>query len=368
VAVSTQACSSGPLPPNLALGTPSPAPVQSSPSGATPPPTGSPSPSPTFPINGAGIDLPSAAKDLLARTEFTRGRHDGNISIVFPSVAELRVPIINSGYLEFSFWPEHSWLTIVEPGQKSTTFYDVDVTTGEKRAIARLPAAPAVDEEFAVGRDPTGEVLVVADETVGVLGIDVGHGAVDVVVPTVVRGQDRGEVLWSPTGESVAAPRCDESTCTTEVIDTRTWTPVTVVGPFAPLALTDEYIIGTAGTDGRQLAVIDLATGEAKAVIPDLVEVWGAFATTDGGFTVTGGAERDDGLEQRVYQLDPGDGSSRPIYSGSTSNGRSFMYGDWSTPDWALLLGPENDQLILIDAHTLLVYDETLHTIDHPDG
>jgi len=38
------------------------------------------------------------------------------------------------------------------------------------------------------------------------------------------------------------------------------------------------------------------------------------------------------------------------------------------TPDWALLLGPENDQLILIDAHTLLVYDETLHTIDHPDG
>jgi hypothetical protein len=42
--------------------------------------------------------------------------------------------------------------------------------------------------------------------------------------------------------------------------------------------------------------------------------------------------------------------------------------GTRRAPDWALLLGPENDQLILIDAHTLLVYDETLHTIDHPDG
>jgi hypothetical protein len=286
---------------------------------------------------------------------------------VFPSVAELRVPISDSGYLEFNFWPDHSWLTIVEMGQKSTTFYDVDVGSGEKRTIARLPAVPPVDEEFAVGRDPAGSLLLVADETLGVLRMDVERGSVDVVVPAVVRGQDRRQVLWSPTGRSAAAPMCDDSTCTTEVIDTQTWTSITV-GPFVPFALTDEFVIGKARMDSRQLAVVDLASGDAKAVIPELVEPWAAFASTDGGFTVTGGAVSDEGLEQRVYQLDPHDGSSRPIYSRSTTDGRSVLYDDWSTPDWVLLLGPENDQLILIDAHTLLVYDETLHTIDHPDG
>jgi hypothetical protein len=340
---------------------------------ATPSPAVSPSPPrQSFPISGSGV-LPESAMDLLSNIAFFRGRHDGQLSVVFPGAASFRVPIAESGSAKFDYWPEHSWLTLVEPGQRSADFYDVDISSGERVLIGHLANVEIpVDEELAVSRDPTGNTLIVAGTRIGVLRLDIASGGFDVVVPGPTDGlrnpsYERKYLKWSPTGASLASPRCDDETCVTEIISTTDWTYITLA-PFIPEAITDTQVIGQASRRDLRWQLVDLASGEPAPVLPEIVEGWNAYSRSDGSFVADGGAPSADGLRLQVFELDPVARGSGLIYDVLPVNGRSFMYEDWTSPDWVLLLGPENDELILVDTHTRETYDETLHTVDHPEG
>ena len=316
--------------------------------------------------------MPEPARELLSRTEFTRGRHNGRVSIVFPGVAEFRVPISESGSLMVDFWPERTWLTIIEPTRRSADFYDVDIVTGEKSPIVRINSIDIpVDEELVATRDRTGSNLIVAGSRVGVIRVDTSSGAIQRIVAAPSGDTDRrGErkfLYWSPSGESLASPLCDEETCSTEVIATDDWSYVTVA-PFAPTAITDQFVLGGATLDTQGWLLVDLATGEPTPVLFGHQEGWSARPTTEGRFIANGGVVNELGERQQLFELDPQTLESRPIYDASAEDGRSYMHPAWTSPDWVLLLGPETNQLIVVDANTGAVYDGTLHTTDQPEG
>lgn len=73
-------------------------------------------------------------------------------------------------------------------------------------------------------------------------------------------------------------------------------------------------------------------------------------------------------MHEQVFELDPSTLATRQLYDVLPVDGRAFMYEEWTSPDWVMLLGPETDQLILIDTDTGQVYDETINTADRPDG
>ncbi len=122
--------------------------------------------------------------------------------------------------------------------------------------------------------DPTGRWLFV---TAGSQGADAGVMALDprsaetrvLVPPAKVPGDhERYLLLWSPTGKTLVSTLCNFQSCFVDIIDAGSMTSTRLGQQFAPLAVTDRYLIGRQRAD-REWAAFDLATGKISDLAVD---------------------------------------------------------------------------------------------------
>jgi hypothetical protein len=79
---------------------------------------------------------------------------------------------------------------------------------------------------------------------------------------------ERYLLLWSPTGRMLVSTLCNFESCFVDIIDAGSMTSTRLDQRFAPLAVTDRYLIGRQRAD-REWAVLDLETGKISDLAVD---------------------------------------------------------------------------------------------------
>lgn len=142
----------------------------------------------------------------------------------------------------------------------------VGIADPDTRSIVEM-VAPFGGNTITPRVDPTGRWLFV---TAGSQGADAGIVALDprsaetrvIVPPAKVQGDyERYLLLWSPTGKTLVSTLCNFQSCFVDLIDAGSMTSSRLDQQFAPLAVTDRYLIGRQSAD-RAWAALDLATGK----------------------------------------------------------------------------------------------------------
>lgn len=129
-------------------------------------------------------------------------------------------------------------------------------------------ASPFDGPPFDAVVDPSGEWLFLH---AGANGVDEGVVALNprtaeqrVLAPRskLKNSNDvRNHLLWSPTGDTLVSTLCDLRRFLVDVIDVRAMTATRLHSPFAAVAATDRYLVGS-GPEGSLWQVLDLTAGE----------------------------------------------------------------------------------------------------------
>jgi hypothetical protein len=191
---------------------------------------------------------------------------------------------------------------------------------------------PATSTVLAAG-SPDGKLIAV--------GVDLGvllvrDGSPTVLVPpteTDVAVQ-RGDILWSPTGATVASPLCTELSCVTDVVDLAsemTWK----LPDFVPLAISDQVVVGYNSEADRAWRFRSLKDGtELSARSGVIVDAYSAVARSDGRFVLSG---EDDAGVLTFTLADPA-GAAEVVFR-RDPDGTNVLYPAWRSDD-QVVLGP----------------------------
>jgi len=303
------------------------------PSGAPPADPGAsdaPPPAPTPELPGA--ELPSAAQTLIEDTlvAFTDPRPDGTGNWVAGTLTKGWGVLPYSGY-EAQVRTDWNRVIVARPVPGFTIVEEV-LPGGTIQEIYRT--ADGLTSSTHVAARAQHPVIALAGVDLGVVLVDEGTGEVVKVVPpaeSLVPVQ-RGELYWSPSGQTLASPLCTEETCILDIVTIEDHS-MRLLQDFIPVAVSDRFAVGYRSLADRALRVVDLSTSVESKVQTEITSPRAALALPDGSFLLSGRLE---GGELGFARLDPAAGAATTVYSTKED---VLLYPQWVSSQFAVL-GP----------------------------
>ncbi len=321
------------------------------PSGAPPAdPGASDAPPPVPTAEPPGAELPSAAQTLIENTlvAFTDPRPNGTGNWVVGTLTR------GWGALPYSAGEAQvrtDWnrIVVARPVPGFTIVEEV-LPDGTIREIYRT--ADGITSSTLVAARAQGPVIALAGVDLGVVLVDEAAGEVVKVVPPAesLEPVQRGDLHWSPSGQTLASPLCTQETCVSDIvtIDDRSSRQLQ---DFVLVAVSDRFAVGYRSEEDRSWRVVDLSTSVESKVQSEIASPFATVTLADGYFMLSGRLESG---ERGFARLDAETGAAATVY---TTKEDLFLYPQWASSQF-VVLGPRDGLGDLVkDGLSLVVLD-----------